>query len=149
MRVLTSSCSRRKQIKPTPRQASTYSADLVMEGFEDFEVNSLPRKNKLGLELTRCGRHSTVTKQKEVNEKYITKYRSPAKTETILGKLLPIGKACALIGTVMLGPKIPLEDAGHADRLRIFLSAKSIASTRQIFQKSSILPVTRQHFGST
>lgn len=41
----------------------------------------------------------------------------------ILGKLVNIGQACALIGTVILGPDVPLEEAGHADRLRIFKSA--------------------------
>ena len=58
-----------------------------------------------------------------MNEKYNTKYRSAVNKETILGKLLPIGQACALIGTVMLGPDIPLETSGHADRLRNFLPA--------------------------
>ena len=34
-----------------------------------------------------------------------------------------ITKACAIIGTVMFGPEISLEDAGHDDRLRIFKAA--------------------------
>ena len=92
-----------------------------MEGFEDYEGDALPRKNKHGLELTRSGRPSI--KKNDVNEKYTTKYRSPTNKETILGKLLPIGKACALISTIMLGPKIPLEDAGHTDRKMHRLSA--------------------------
>lgn len=71
--------------------------------------------------MTPSGRPSF--RKNQVNEKYNTKYRSAANRETILGKLLPIGQACALIGTVMFGNDIPLEDAGHADRLRIFQSA--------------------------
>ena len=58
-----------------------------------------------------------------MNEKYNTKYRSAVNKETILSKLLPIGQACVLIGTVMLGPDIPLETSGNAYRLRIFWSA--------------------------
>ena len=85
------------------------------------EDGAIPRTNKHGLELTKGGRPSI--KRNDVNERYSTKYRSPANTETLLGKLMPIGQACALIGTVMLGPDIPLEEAGHADRLRIFRSA--------------------------
>ena len=93
-----------------------------MGGFEDYEDDAVPRRNKNGLELTPSGRPSI--KKNEVNEKCTTKYISAANKETILGKLLPIGQSCALIGTVMLGPgDIPLETSGHADRLRIFRSA--------------------------
>ena len=103
------------------RKVATSSADLEVDGFEDYADDPVPRTNKRGLQLTPSGRPSI--KKNQVNAKYNTKYRSSANKETILGKLLPIGQACALIGTVLLGPDIPLEDAGHADRLRIFRSA--------------------------
>ena len=104
-----------------------------MEGFKDDEGYDLQRpesgsrKNKHDLELTRSGRPSI--KKNEVNGKFTTKYRSQSNTEKILSKLLPIGKACVTVliasGTaiIVLGLKIPLEEAGHADRLRIFKSA--------------------------
>ena len=111
--------SSKKKLKVTPRRASTSTADLVIEGFKDYEDDAVPRRNKNGLELTLSGRPSI--KKNEGNEKYNTRYRSAANQETILGTLLPIGQACALIGTVMLGPDIPLETSGHADRLRILL----------------------------
>ena len=41
----------------------------------------------------------------------------------ILSKRLSIGRACALLGVVMIGPEIPLERAGHQDRVLIFKSA--------------------------
>ena len=133
--MVTSSCSSSKRQKATARRASTSkrgnaggerrenttSADLEVEGFEDDSDDNVPRTNKHGIQLTKSGRPSI--KKNDVNERYSTKYRNAANTETILGKLMPIGHACALIGTVMLGPDIPLEEAGHADRLRIFRSA--------------------------
>jgi hypothetical protein len=80
------------------------------------EDGAIPRTNKHCLKLTKGGRPSI--KRNDVNERFSTKYRSTANKETLLGKSMPIGQACA-----MLGPDIPLEEAGHADRLRIFLSA--------------------------
>ena len=103
------------------RRETTASADLEVEGFDDDAVDNVPRTNKHGIQLTKSGRPSI--KKNGVNERYSSKYRNAANTETILGKLMPIGHACALIGTVMLGPDIPLEESGHADRLRIFRSA--------------------------
>ena len=79
------------------------------------------RTNKHGLKLTKSGRPSI--KKNEVNTRYSTKYRSPSNQQKILGKSLSITKACAIIGTVMFGPEISLEDAGHDDRLRIFKAA--------------------------
>ena len=88
---------------------------------EDYVENAGTRRNKHGLELTPSGRPSI--KKNVVNDRYSSKYRSPTNTETILGKSLSIGHAVALIGTVMMGPDVPLEGAGHDDRLRIFRSA--------------------------
>ena len=92
-----------------------------------------PCKN--GLKLTKSGRHSI--KKNGVNARYSTKYRSPSKQRKLLGKSLSMSKACAIIGTVMFGPEILLEDAGHDDRLRVLKQRRSIASTTKISQISS------------
>ena len=64
-----------------------------------------------------------------VNEKYGTSYRNGRNTREIMGKKLSIGKACALLGIAHFGPKIPLEEAGHEDRLRVFKEAAYYALT--------------------
>ena len=127
------------------------------------------RKNKMGLELTPSGRPSV--KKNQVNAKYGSNYSSSSSAEKILGKRLSIGRACALLGVVMLGPEIPLESAGHQDRMRIFKSAahyclsdedlEDILDTKEaelefylqgIFRAACRLPryelaaVARQHF---
>ena len=93
--------------------------------------------NNNGLKLTKDGRPSI--KKNEVNARpgYSTKYRSPSNQQKLLGKSLSISKACAIIGTVMFGPEILLEDAGHDDRLRVLKQRRSIASTTKISQISS------------
>ena len=77
----------------------------------------------MGLELTPSGRPSVRVKKNQVNAKYGSNCSSSSSAEKILGKRLSIGRACALLGVVMLGPEIPLESAGHQDRMRIFKSA--------------------------
>ena len=64
-----------------------------------------------------------------VNSKYGTPYRNPLNKREIMGKKLTIGKACALLGTAHFGQKIPLEEAGHEDRLRVFKEAAYYALT--------------------
>ena len=44
---------------------------------------------------------------------------------------MPIGKACAILGTVLFGPDIPLEEAGHDTRVRIFKSAAYYCLTEE------------------
>jgi|LauGreDrversion4_2_1035121.scaffolds.fasta_scaffold31690_4 hypothetical protein len=124
--VFCANSSTKKQRKPRLSMGAN-SRDLsdgdVVE-LVDCDVASVQRvvpRNKHGLVLTKSGRPSI--KHNSVNEIYTTKYRNSANQEALLGKLLPIGKACAIIGTVLLGPDIPLEEAGHANRVRIFKSA--------------------------
>jgi hypothetical protein len=53
----------------------------------------------------------------------------PKRHGEIMGKKLSIGKACALLGIAHFGPNIPLEEAGHEDRLRVFKEAAHYALT--------------------
>ena len=42
---------------------------------------------------------------------------------------MTLGRACALVAVALMGPNIPLEEAGHEERLRIFKSAAYYALT--------------------
>ena len=46
-----------------------------------------------------------------------------------MGKTVTLGRACALVGVALMGPNIPIEEAGHEDRMRIFKSAAYYALT--------------------
>ena len=46
-----------------------------------------------------------------------------------MGKNVTLGRACALVAVALMGPNIPLEEAGHEERLRIFKSAAYYALT--------------------
>ena len=76
--------------------------------------------------MTPGGRPSV--KKLAVNAKYGTPYRKPLNTREIMGKKISIGKACALLGIAHFGPNIPLEQAGHEDRLRVFREAVYLPS---------------------
>ena len=77
--------------------------------------------------MTPGGRPSV--KKLAVNAKYGTLYRNPLNTLEIMGKKLSIVKACALLGIEHFGPNIPLEEAGHENRLRVFKDAVHYALT--------------------
>ena len=75
-------------------------------------------------------------KKLAVNAKYgtpSTPYRNPLNTREIMGKKLIISKACAMavciLGIAHFRPNIPLEEAGHEDRLRLFKEAAYYALT--------------------
>jgi hypothetical protein len=76
--------------------------------------------DKKGRVLTSSGRLSV--KRNAVNGKYGTIYRNTTMSKTIMGKTVTLGKACALVGVVLMGPNIPIEVAGHEERLCIFKS---------------------------
>ncbi len=48
----------------------------------------------------------------EVNAKYDTSYRNSNNTIKLLGRSLSLGQACEIIGVVLHGADIPLEDSG-------------------------------------
>ena len=77
--------------------------------------------------MTPDGRLSV--KKLAFNTKYGTLYRNPLNMLEIMGKKLSISKACALLGIAHFGPNIPLEEAGHEDRLRVFKEAANYALT--------------------
>ena len=138
------SCSRSKRNQRSTGLKSRRSGTAVERSVvgldsddESDGTSTLPesRTNKNGLKLTKSGRPSI--KKNGVNARYSTKYRSPSKQRKLLGKSLSMSKACAIIGTVMFGPEILLEDAGHDDRLRVLKQRRSIASTTKISQISS------------
>jgi len=67
-----------------------------------------------------------------------------------MGKTVTLGRACALVAVVLMGPNIPFEEAGHEERLCIFKSAAYYALTdtdeelEDIFDTEDAL---MQHFG--
>ena len=85
------------------------------------------RINKKGLVVKPGGRPSV--KKLAKNAWYSTSYRNPLDMLEIMGKKLTIGNACALLGIAHFGPNIPLEEAGHEDRLRMFKEAAYYALT--------------------
>ena len=109
-------------MKSTPK--STKRVQIVDIDGDTFEVdgyNSVLAVNKKGLAVTPGGRPSV--RQNAVNAKYASTYRNALNMHEIMGKKLTIGKACALLGIVHFGPNIPLEEAGHDSRLRVFKDA--------------------------
>jgi hypothetical protein len=92
---------------------------------EEFVANE--RTDRKGRVLTSGGRPSV--RKNAVNAKYGTNYRNSTVQRLIMGKHVTLGKACALVGIALYGPNIPLEEAGHEDRLRIFKSAAYYALT--------------------
>ena len=126
------SCSRSKRNQRSTGLKSRRSGTAVersvvgLDSDDDSDgTNTLPesRTNKNGLKLTKGGRPSIKKNAVNARPGYSTKYRSPSNQQKLLGKSLSISKACAIIGTVMFGPEIPLEDAGHDGSLRIFKAA--------------------------
>ena len=100
---------------------------LDSDNLSDLEETTPDKTNKKGLVMTPGGRPSV--KKLAVNEKYGTSYRNGRNTREIMGRKLSIGKACALLGIAHFGPNIPLEEAGHEDRLRVFKEAAHYALT--------------------
>ena len=100
---------------------------LDSDNVSDSEEATPDKINKKGLIMTPGGRPSV--RKLAVNEKYGTSYRNGRNTREIMGKKLSIGKACALLGIAHFGPNIPLEEAGHEDRLRVFKEAAYYALT--------------------
>ena len=110
------------------KQRSTNQAQIVDFDGDTFEVDGCdrvvavsPAVNKKGLVVTPGGRPSV--KKNAVNTKYAPGYRNALNTREIMGRKLTIGKACALFGIVHFGPNLPLEEAGHDGRLRVFKDA--------------------------
>lgn len=92
-----------------------------------MSYSEIKQVNKRGLVVTPGGRPSV--RKNAVNSKYGTGYRNPLNTVELMGKRLSIGRACGLLAIVHFGPNIPLEEAGHDDRLRIFKDAAYYALT--------------------
>ena len=87
-----------------------------------------------GLPVTSDGRS---VEENKVNAKYGSNGSSCSSAEKILRKRLTIGRACALLGVVMLGLQIPLESAGHQDRMTSLNLQRTIASLTKISRISS------------
>lgn len=94
---------------------------------EDVPDSAKHRRNSRGLIVTKCGRPSV--KANELNVRYGASYRNSDNQNELFGKLLVLGKACAILGTVLYGPDIPAEESGHEERMRIFRSAAWYALT--------------------
>jgi hypothetical protein len=79
------------------------------------------RTNLDGETLTKKGRVSI--KQNLINAKYDSRYHCPENSRTLLGRLLTLGKACGLVAVAAYGDDVPMENAGHCERVQIFESA--------------------------
>ena len=115
-----------KQSKPAVRTTSSKQRKISLEREDHCVVDAeeflaVERTDKKGRVLTSSGRPSV--KRNAVNGKYGTNYRNSAVTNTIMGKTVTLGKACALVAVALMGPNIPIEEAGHEERMRIFKSA--------------------------
>ena len=95
------------------------TSDIEVVDAEDFSAQE--RTDRKGRALTNSGRPSI--KKNAVNAKYGTNYRNASVIRPIMGKNVTLGRACALVAVALMGPNIPLEEAGHEERLRIFKSA--------------------------
>jgi hypothetical protein len=103
--------------------------DSILESLPQAAAGTATILNKRGLPVTPGGRPSV--KKNAVNAKYSGNYRNPLNTQEILGKKVSIGRACAVLGIVQLGPNIRLEEAGHDERLRVFKDAAFYALSEE------------------
>ena len=121
-----------KQSKSAARTTSSRQSTISLER-EDHDVVdaeeflAVERTDKKACVLASSGRPSV--KRNAVNGKYGTNYRNSTVTKTIMGKTVTLGRACALVGVALMGPNIPIEEAGHEERLHIFKSAAYYALT--------------------
>ena len=128
--------SAKKQNRASPASGATPSnqrksslladtSDIEVVDAEEFSAQE--RTDRKGRALTNSGRPSI--KKNAVNAKYGTNYRNASVIRPIMGKNVTLGRACALVAVALMGPNIPLEEAGHEERLRIFKSAAYYALT--------------------
>lgn len=118
----------RASVKATPAKKRKISVDTDEgEVVDAEEFLAHERTDKKGRLLTSSGRPSV--KKNAVNAKYGTNYRNSTVNRPLMGKTVTLGRACALVAVVLMGPNIPLEEAGHEERLRIFKSAAYYALT--------------------
>ena len=58
-----------------------------------------------------------------------SRYRNPANRKELMGELMPLGKAYAIIAVMTHGPDLPTEISLHNERHSIFMAAAQYALT--------------------
>ena len=73
---------------------------------------------------TKSGRDSY---KNELTKRFGSKYRDADNTKTLMGELMPLGKAYGIIAVCMFGPGLPTEKHRHVERLDIWKNAAKYA----------------------
>ena len=70
-------------------------------------------------------------KNNVLNKTFSSKYRHPDNRKELMGELMPLGKAFAIIAVMTHGPDLPTEIALHNERHRIFMAAAQYAMSEE------------------
>ena len=81
----------------------------------------------------------------ELTRRFGSKHRDPDNTKTLMGELMPLGKAFkfGIMAVCMFGPDLPTEKIRHADRLECWMNAAKYAFNKDTIEAVSGLPDQR------
>jgi hypothetical protein len=102
--------------------------DLDVDDF-DVDVDESNSSFSPGQGRTKSGRK--IRKFNSLNMRFGSKYRHPDNEEKLMGELMPLGKAYAIIAFMMHGPDLPTELAQHNERHWIFVTAAEYALSNE------------------
>jgi len=95
------------------------------EDNDEVDLDALDSSFSHGQSRTKSGRK--VRKTNQLNLMFNSKYRHPDNDNKLMGELMPLGKAFAIIAVMTHGPDLPTELSQHNERHRIFMAAAHYA----------------------
>ena len=99
--------------------------DIVNVDESDLDENGSPSPHPSRPGRTPSGRMDR--KNNPLNKMFGSRYRNPENTKVLMGELMPLGKAFAIIAVMTHGPDLPTEISLHNERHRIFMAAAQYA----------------------
>jgi hypothetical protein len=114
--------------------------DVVDLDASESDENGSPSPRSIRQGRTPSGR--MVRKNNVPNKTFGSKYRHPDNRKELMGELMPLGKAFAIIAVMTHGPDPLTELALHNERHRIFMQAAQYAMSEHDIQTVLEHPVS-------
>jgi hypothetical protein len=96
----------------------------------DVDDSDLDESGSPSSHPSRPGRTPSGRKDRKnnpLNQMFSSRYRNPANRKELMGELMPLGKAYAIIAVMTHGPDLPTEISLHNERHSIFMAAAQYA----------------------
>ena len=99
--------------------------DVVDLDDSDWDESGSPSSHPSRPGRTQSGRIDR--KNNPLNKRFGSRYRHPDNRKELMGELMPLGKAYAIIAVMTHGPDLPTEITLHNERHSIFMAAAQYA----------------------